>query len=79
MVLFFNFRTDPSASASSIGEAAFYGCLNLTSFYFKGSAPNVVSDVFKDTGNVIVYYLPCSTGWGPTFGGRPARVWQGDK
>jgi len=53
--------------------------LNLTSFYFKGSAPNVVSDVFKDTGNVIVYYLPCSTGWGPTFGGRPARVWQGDK
>lgn len=25
--------------------------------------------------NAIVYYLPNTTGWGPTFGGRPTRLW----
>ena len=31
--------------------------------------------MFLGDSNVIVYYLPGTTGWGPTFGGRPAVLW----
>ena len=32
-------------------------------------------DVFLDDNNAIVYFLPGSTGWGVTFGGRPTALW----
>jgi len=25
--------------------------------------------------NATIYYLPGTTGWGPTFGGRPTMLW----
>jgi hypothetical protein len=32
--------------------------------------------VFSGTYNATVYYLPGTTGWGTTFGGRPTALWQ---
>jgi hypothetical protein len=43
----------------------------LTGVYFKGNVPSVGLHVFAGNYKVIVYYLPGTTGWGPTFGGRP--------
>ena len=40
-----------------------------------GNAPSLGSSVFDGTDNAIVYYLPGTTGWGPTFGGRPTVLW----
>jgi hypothetical protein len=31
--------------------------------------------VFNGDGNATVYYLPGTTGWTSTFGGRPAVLW----
>ena len=31
--------------------------------------------VFSDDDEATVYYIPSTTGWGVTFGGRPAYVW----
>ena len=34
------------------------------------------SNVFTDANNVTVYYLPGTTGWGPTFAFRPTALWK---
>jgi hypothetical protein len=47
----------------------------LHGVYFQGDAPSVGSDVFYDDNNGTVYYLPGTTGWGATFGGRPVKLW----
>ena len=61
---------------TSIEMEAFWTCTNLTSVRFEGNAPSLVgSDVFAGDDNATVYYLPGTTGWGPTFGGRPTAVW----
>jgi hypothetical protein len=62
-------------SVTSIGDGAFAGCTSLTGVYFQGNAPSVGSSVFLYTDNVTVYYLPGTTGWGATFAGRPAVLW----
>jgi hypothetical protein len=62
-------------SVTSIGSDAFYDCTSLTGVYFQGNALSVGSSVFLDAYNVTVYYLPGTTGWGTTFGGRPAVLW----
>ena len=62
-------------SVSGIGADAFSGCSSLRGVYFQGNAPYVSGDVFDGTANATVYYLPGTTGWGPTFGGRPALLW----
>jgi len=56
----------------NIGDAAFLGCVNLAGMYFTGNAPSVGSSVFGYS-SVTVYYLPQTTGWGPTLGGWPAN------
>jgi len=43
--------------------------------YIQGNAPFVDSYAFDGTHNATVYYLPGTTGWGPTFGGRPTALW----
>ncbi len=59
-------------SVTSIGDRAFEGCTGLRGVYFEGDAPGEVGEeVFAST-PVIVYYIPGTTGWGATFGGRPA-------
>ena len=35
--------------------------------------PDVAPDIFDGATNAIVYYLPGTTGWGETLGGRPAQ------
>jgi BspA type Leucine rich repeat region (6 copies) len=62
-------------SVTNIGDHAFQFCTNLAGVYFQGNAPSVGSDVFTGANNVTVYYLPGTTGWGTTFAGRPAVLW----
>lgn len=60
---------------TNIGERAFYLCTNLTGVYFQGNAPSIGPEVFALADNATVYYLPGTTGWGTTFAGRPAVLW----
>jgi len=61
-------------SVTSIGDGAFFGCYSLTEIYFQCNAPSIGSDVF-DWDPATIYYLPGTTGWGPTFGGCPTAPW----
>jgi hypothetical protein len=64
------------AGVTDIGEWAFSSCASLMAAYFHGNAPNVGSNVFNAANNsLVVYYLPGTRGWGPTFGGRPTAIW----
>ncbi len=65
--------TFPS-SVTFIGLDAFDSCSRLTNAFFEGNAPFANSPVFAGT-RATVYYLPGTTGWGTTFGGRPAVLW----
>jgi hypothetical protein len=61
---------------NNIQEDAFGACYSLTGVYFKGNAPSLSdSSVFSGDNNATVYYLPGTTGWGTTFGGRPTALW----
>jgi len=57
---------------------AFQGCPSLASVYFKGDAPTLGKGVFDGSPRAVIYYRPGTTGWGPTFGGRPTAVWNGE-
>jgi hypothetical protein len=60
---------------ASLGTYAFAGCGSLTEVYFQGDAPGIGSEVFDYDSNATVYYLPGTTGWGPTFAGLPTALW----
>jgi hypothetical protein len=62
-------------SVTIIGSGAFNGLRNLKTALFKGNAPMADSSLFSSDNNSIVYYLPDTTGWGATFGGRQAVLW----
>jgi hypothetical protein len=63
-------------SVTSIGDGAFGNCTSLTALHFGGNAPTLGgSSVFTGDNSATVYYLPGTTGWGTTFGGRPTAVW----
>ncbi len=61
-------------SVTNIGDFAFSDCASLTGAYFQGNAPRAGPRVFYNDNNTTVYYLPGTTGWGSTFGGRPALL-----
>jgi len=63
-------------SVTNIGDNAFAVCTSLTGVHFKGNAPSIGSGVFYYDDDATVYYLPGTTGWGTTFGGRPTAVWK---
>jgi len=64
-------------SVNSIGAAVFANCPSLTSVYFRGNVPrSTADDIFYLRDLVTVYYLAGSTGWGPTFFGRPTALWE---
>jgi hypothetical protein len=73
------------SKVTSIWDGAFYDCANLTSIYFKGNAPSLGNDVFNCPPRYLfgppvwdpatLYYLPGTTGWTSTFGGRPTALW----
>ena len=67
------------ASVKSLGEEMFLECTNLEGVYFNGNAPEA-ENIFafwdeEETSNATVYYRKGTTGWGPTFCGRPTAVW----
>ncbi len=56
------------------GQAGvFKSCFNLASVVFEGDIPLIYyDDLFSGANKVTVYYAPATSGWSPTFGGRPA-------
>ena len=62
-------------SVISIGNYAFFSCTSLTGVYFQGNAPTFGTFVYTSANNAAIYYLPGTTGWGPTFADRPAVLW----
>jgi hypothetical protein len=64
-------------SVTSIGNYAFYHCSRLTGVNFQGNSPSLGgSSVFSGDTKATVYYLPGTTNWGSTFGGRPTALWK---
>jgi hypothetical protein len=61
-------------SLNYIDLDAFVQSLTLNSVFFSGQAPTVQA-TFEQTDSFTVYYLPGNTGWGSSFGGRPAVLW----
>ena len=62
------------ASVTNIGPSALYYCNELTGIFFEGEAPVLGNaSVFHDS--ATVYYLPCATNWGSTFGGLATLCW----
>lgn len=62
-------------SVTNIGNWAFSFCRDLTRICFQGSSPWLESNAFTSVDSAIVYYLPGTTGWSATFGGRPTALW----
>jgi hypothetical protein len=62
-------------SVTSIGDYAFAACASLTAAYFQGNAPPDDGTIFLNASTATVYYLPGTTGWGPTFGSVPTAPW----
>ncbi len=61
-----------------IADGGFARCPSLSGVYFQGNAPASIwywEGPFWGSTNVTVYYLPGTTGWTNTFGGRPTAVW----
>jgi hypothetical protein len=64
------------SNVTNIGNGAFYSCASLTGIYCQGSAPSAGNDVFTGAEKATIFYLPGTTGWGPTYAGRPTALWQ---
>jgi ankyrin repeat protein len=64
------------AGVNNLGKRAFAFCDNLNRVNFQGNAPSIGPDSFYRVKNATVYYLPGTTGWGETFGGRPTKLWK---
>ena len=62
-------------SVTNMGAAVFAYCSSLTGVYFKCNPPSIGSTLFYGDDKMTVYYLPRTTGWGSTFGGRPTALW----
>jgi len=63
-------------SVTNISKEAFRSCTNLTGLYFQGNAPSLGYPAqFTNDTKATVYYLPGTTGWSSTFGGRPTALW----
>jgi hypothetical protein len=60
---------------TSLGYYAFEYCPNLTAAYIGGNQPPDLGDAFTIYDPTTVYYLPGTIGWGSTFGGVPAVLW----
>lgn len=64
-----------AASVTNLEDSVFASCTNLTGVYFRGNAPGGSTNVFYNDNNVTVYYVAGTTGWEPTFAGRPTAPW----
>jgi hypothetical protein len=57
------------------GGFQFAQCPSLTAMYFQGNVPAFGESMFSGDTNLTLYYLPGTTGWSATDGGRPAVLW----
>ncbi len=58
------------------GYDVFYECSKLRMVYFAGDIPTFFpAGLFYSAKDVTVRYRAETTGWGPTFGGRPTALW----
>ena len=64
-----------AGNVASLPNDLFTGCGSLTNVFFQGNAPTADSYVFGGNNNATAYYLPGTTGWGPTFAGLPTVLW----
>ncbi|HXR04663.1 MAG TPA: leucine-rich repeat domain-containing protein, partial [Verrucomicrobiae bacterium] len=62
-------------SVTNLGSYEFIDCSGLVGVYFNGDAPSPDSSVFTRDNQATVYYLKGTKGWGPTFDGLPAVLW----
>ena len=62
------------SGVTNLEYGIFLACFNLKSAYFRGNAPTLARDEFSNT-NAIIYYLPGTTGWGPTFSDCRTVLW----
>ncbi len=62
-----------SKTVTTIGASAFANCAALQAMYFLGNAP--VSGSAFGFYYPRVYYLPGTTGWGPSFDGATTALW----
>ena len=60
---------------TGLPDGVFKYCTALTAIYFQNNAPSLVSTAFDGDYLATVYYVPGTSGWGPTFGGRPTAIW----
>ena len=63
------------ASLTNIAHRSFQSCMKLVGIFMQGDARIDDAFLFKSCTNATVYYLPNTTGWTNTFGGRPAVLW----
>lgn len=67
-------RAEIGRGIKSFGGWHFFAsCQNLAGVYFRGDAPEVISDFYESL--PTIYYLPGTVGWDPTFAGRPTAPW----
>jgi hypothetical protein len=65
------------SSVTRIDSGAFNDCFGLQAAYFAGNAPHdPYGRIFEGSYQTTVYYLPGTTGWRTSFGGRPTAVWE---
>jgi hypothetical protein len=73
-------RVTAPATVATFGYASLASCGGLTGVYCEGNRPDFSGSVFSDSNpNVVVYYLPGTTGWGSTVADSPpvpAVLWQ---
>jgi hypothetical protein len=62
-------------NVAKIESSAFDFCPCLAGVYFKGNAPSVDPNEVWHESIATIYYRAGTTGWGPTFGGRPTMLW----
>ena len=67
-------RLTVPATVKSIGAKAFSGCYSLNAAYFQGNPPTAGTGAFALLHNVV-HYLSGTVGWGATYSGRPALLW----
>ena len=63
-------------SVTVIGAEAFFYCTNLAAVYCEGNAPSPGLYAFDFDDHATIYYLPETTGWAETYGGRPTAIWR---
>jgi hypothetical protein len=72
------YRATLPNSITNMGSQTFRNCSSLVEIYFQGNAPVVTvasGNTFPNASIATVYYLPETTGWGPTFNDCPTALW----